>query len=102
MIHEARVGSCSRSGLVSTQAIGIGFSLITDRRAFGQSSSSTRGEVHSAEPSTMPLFAATLQCSSDSNEVTLPPGSLMRPRTRSCAEPGYDVRQTETAMTFVP
>ena len=71
---------------MSTHAIGTGFPLITDRRAFGQSSSSTSGEVHSSEPSTMPLFAVTLQCSSDSNEVTLPPGSLMSPRTRSCAE----------------
>ena len=88
MIHEPEVGSCSRSGFVSTHAIGIGFPLITDRRAFGQSCSSTKGEVHSSEPFTMPLCELTLQCSSDINEVTLPLGSLMNPRTRTCAEPG--------------
>src|SRR5262249_31716747 len=88
IIHEPAVGSCSRSGLVSTHAIGTGFPLIADRRAFGQTCSSTKGEVQSSEPSTMPLCEVTLQCSSDINEIILPLGSLMNARTRTCAEPG--------------
>src|ERR1043166_4231526 len=88
IIHEPEVSSCSNSGLVLTHAIGIRFPLIADRRAFGQSCSSTRGEVHSAEPSTIPLCELTLQCSSDINEITLPLGSLNNPRTRICAGSG--------------
>src|SRR5215831_17239790 len=83
IIHEPEVGSCSRSGLVSTHAIGTHFPLIAERRAFGQSCSSIKREVQSSEPSTMPLCEVTLQCSSDINEVTLPLGSLMNARTRT-------------------
>src|SRR5215467_260216 len=88
MIQEPEVGSCSRRGLVSTHVIGAHVPLIADRRAFGQSCSSTKGEVHSSEPPTMPLWEVTLQCSSDINEITFPLGSLINARTRICAEPG--------------
>ena len=50
----------------------------------------------------MPVFGVTRQRSSETKKVGLFEGSLKLPQTRSCAEPGYETRLTEIAMTFVP